>query len=194
MSVECTNGPDHGEVRWLDADEQTTWRSLLLCFQLLDETLDRQLQRDSGLHHSHYAILAALSEAPHGAMRMNELASMLRFSASRMTHAITSLERKSWVARTRCVDDGRGQFATLTDQGRLVLERAAPGHIAEVRRCIFDRLTPLQQRRLLDISETILDGLDRRDPGWPERLQRRSSRQESLVARARRGRTSGGDS
>ena len=72
MSVDRTNGPDHGEVRWLDADEQTTWRSLLLCFQLLDETLDRQLQRDSGLHHSHYAIMAALSEAPHRAMRMNE--------------------------------------------------------------------------------------------------------------------------
>lgn len=172
MSVDRASGPDDGDVRWLDADEQTTWRSLLLCFQLLDETLDRQLQRDSGLHHSQYAILAALSEAPHSAMRMNELASMLRFSASRMTHAITSLERKSWVARTRCVDDGRGQFATLTDHGRVVLERAAPGHIAEVRRCIFDRLSPLQQQRLLDICETILDRIDRREPGSPERPQR----------------------
>ena len=125
---------------------------------------------------------------------MNELASMLRFSASRMTHAIASLERKSWVARTRCADDGRGQVATLTDHGRVVLERAAPGHIAEVRRCIFDRLSPLQQQRLLDICETILDGIERRRPERPDRPQRRSSRQESLAARARREQTAGGGS
>lgn len=148
------------DVRWLSSDEQATWRALLLCYQLLDDALDRQLQRASGLPHSHYAILAALSEAPDGAMRMHELSSMLRFSPSRMTHAITSLERKGWAARSRCPEDGRGQYAALTATGRLVLERAAPGHIAEVRHRIFDRLTLTQQRQLRDISDTILEGFD----------------------------------
>ena len=162
MSADRTNSPSraHGDARWLDTAEQATWRALLLCSQLLDEALDRQLQRDSGLTHSHYAILAALSEAAHSAMRMNELASVLRFSSSRMTHAITSLERKGWVTRTRCPEDGRGQYAALTDPGRLVLEQVAPGHVTEVRRCVFDRLTPTRQRQLHDICTAILDGLD----------------------------------
>lgn len=150
----------HDDVRWLSSDEQATWRALLLCYQLLDDALDRQLQRASGLPHSHYAILAALSEAPDGAMRMHELSSMLRFSPSRMTHAISSLERKGWVARLRCAEDGRGQQATLTVEGRNVLERAAPGHTAEVRHRVFDRLTPTQQRQLRRICEAVLVGLD----------------------------------
>lgn len=162
MSDDHTSRRNHPrrDVRWLNADEQATWRTLLLCYQLLDDALDRQLQQDSGMPHSHYAILAVLSEAPNTAVRMSELASILRFSPSRMTHAIASLERKGWAARTRCPDDGRGQLAALTDRGRLVLEQAAPGHITEVRRRVFDPLTPNQQRQLRDICETLVDGLD----------------------------------
>jgi DNA-binding MarR family transcriptional regulator len=156
-----------GDVRWLDDDEQATWRALLLCQQLLDEALERQLRHDSGMAHSHYAILALLSEAPGAAMRMNELASVLRFSPSRMTHAISSLERKGWVTRRRCPDDGRGQHATLTGQGRAALEQAAPGHITEVRRRVFDRLSPTRQRQLRSICEAVLAGLDHQ---MPERI------------------------
>lgn len=152
------------DVGWLNGDEQATWRALLLCFQLLDEALERQLQHDSGMPHSHYAILAVLSEAPNSAMRMNELASILRFSPSRMTHAITSLERKGWATRLRCPEDGRGQHATLTGQGQQVLEQAAPGHTTEVRRRVFDRLSPTQQRQLRSICETVLAGLDHQPP------------------------------
>lgn len=171
MSADCTVPRDvsQGGVRWLNADEQATWRALLLCYQLLDDALDRQLQHDAGMPHSHYAILAALSEAPDSAMRMSELAAMLRFSPSRMTHAVASLERKGWAARARCPEDGRGQFAALTAHGRMVLERAAPGHIAEVRRRIFDRLTSTQQRQLRDICDTILDGLDPSSHASPHR-------------------------
>lgn len=146
----------------MDADEQATWRALRLCHQLLDEALDRQLQHDSGMPHSHYAILAVLSEAPGGAMRMNELSTVLRFSPSRMTHAISSLERKGWVERLRCPEDGRGQQATLTVEGRHILEQAAPGHTAEVRHRVFDRLTPTEQRQLRRICEAVLVGLDDR--------------------------------
>lgn len=156
-----TSGDD---VRWLDGDEQATWRALLVSFQLLDEALERQLQRDAGMSHSHYAILAALSEAPGSAMRMHELASMLRFSPSRMTHAIASLERKGWATRLRCPEDGRGQHATLTAAGRQVLEQAAPGHTAEVRRRVFDRLSSTQQRQLRRICEDVLAGLDQPPP------------------------------
>lgn len=168
MSADGTTVP-HDGVRWLSAEEQATWRALLLSYQLIDDALDRQLQHDSGMLHSHYAILAALSEAPGSTMRMSELAAMLRFSPSRMTHAVASLERKGRAARARCPDDGRGQLATLTDPGRIVLERAAPGHIAEVRRCIFDRLTSTQQHQLRGICDTILDGLDPSSHASPHR-------------------------
>lgn len=150
-------------VKWLSDEEQETWRAFLLSWQLLDEVLDRQMQEDSGMPHSHYAILAVLSEAPKSAMRMSELASILRFSPSRMTHAVSSLERKGLVRRMKCASDGRGQFAVLTDQGHDTVVNAAPGHVAEVRTRLFDRLTTTQISQLRQICDALLDGLNDQD-------------------------------
>lgn len=147
-------------TRWLDDDEQATWRAYLLATHLLDEALDRQLQRDAALPHAYYAILVALSEAPDQALRMTELAQLLRHSPSRTTHAIASLERAGHVERRRCPSDGRGQFAVLTPAGRAALEAAAPGHVDEVRRLVFDRLRPDQLEALRDVCTTLLAGLD----------------------------------
>jgi DNA-binding MarR family transcriptional regulator len=148
------------EPRWLDEDEQATWQSYLAATRLLDETLDRQLQNEAGMPHTYYGILAQLSDAPDGRMRMSDLARLVRASPSRMTHAITSLEHKGWVRREQCPTDRRGQLAVLEPAGRKMLEEKAPGHVAEVRARLFDRLTAEQVTQLRAICESILDGLD----------------------------------
>ncbi|MFI5041822.1 MAG: MarR family winged helix-turn-helix transcriptional regulator, partial [Acidimicrobiales bacterium] len=127
------------DTKWLTDEEQTAWRAYLLAFRLLEADLDRQLQRDSGLAHTHYGILVALSEAPDRTLRMNDLATLQRFSQSRLTHAVARLERAGYVVRQRCPSDGRGQLARLTPAGMAALEAAAPGHAAEVRAKVFDR-------------------------------------------------------
>jgi DNA-binding MarR family transcriptional regulator len=147
-------------VRWLSASEQATWRRYLLATNLLDEALDRQLMRDARLAHAHYAVLVALSEAPDRRLRMRELAERVRFSQSRMTHAIASLQRREWVRREPCPTDRRGQVAIITDAGLARLEAAAPGHVSEVRARVFDRLSPAQVAALDDICATLLAGLD----------------------------------
>jgi DNA-binding MarR family transcriptional regulator len=153
-------------TRWLTDEEQATWRSYILSTQLLDETLDRQLLRDSNMPHTYFAILVALSDVPGRRMRMNDLARLLRFSQSRMTHAMKSLEGKGWVRREQCPTDRRGQEAVLNDEGMRALEAAAPGHVAEVRAHVFDLLSPEQVANLRDICETLLTGLD--PPECPE--------------------------
>ena len=146
--------------KWLDEREQQAWRAFVLATQLLWEDLDRQLQRDAGLAHSHYGILVALSEAPDRTMRMNDLASLQRFSQSRLTHAISRLERDGYVERHQCESDRRGQFAVLTDAGMAAMRAIAPGHAAEVRRKVFDRLSAEQVDALADVCDTLLEGLD----------------------------------
>jgi len=143
-------------TRWLTDDEQATWRAFETAARLIDAELDGQLVRDSQMTHSHYAILVSLSEAPDGRVRMGELAQRLRYSASRMSHAITRMERSGWARRQKCPDDGRGQEAVITDAGRRVLVDAAPGHVGEVRRLLFDRLSEADQHRLREICERLL--------------------------------------
>jgi len=148
-------------AEWLTDDEQAAWRAYLLAFQLLWEDLDRQLQRDAGLAHSHYGILVALSEAPCHRLRMSDLAQLQRYSQSRLTHAIARLERDGYVVREQCPTDRRGQNAVLTPAGMKALEAAAPGHVAEVRAKVFDRLSDAQVAALRDVCENLLEGLDR---------------------------------
>ncbi|GAA0934644.1 MarR family winged helix-turn-helix transcriptional regulator [Nonomuraea longicatena] len=142
-------------TRWLDESEQRTWRNFLAMTQLVNEALDRQLQRDAGMPHTYYMILVALSESPGRAMRMNELAHRARSSQSRLSHAVARLEERGWVRRTPCDSDRRGNVAVLTDAGFDALASAAPGHVAEVRECLFDALTPEQLRALDEICTAV---------------------------------------
>ena len=41
-------------TRWLDADEQRTWRAFLSASRTLMDTLDRELQHDAGMPHAYY--------------------------------------------------------------------------------------------------------------------------------------------
>ena len=148
------------ETRWLDADEQRTWRAFLEASQLLFERLDRQLQRDAGLSHADYEILARLSEADGQRLRMSELASCTLFSRSRLSHAVARLERDGMVRRQSCPSDGRGTFAVLTPEGYDALACAAPAHVEEVRRQVFDHLSPAQIDELHRISDAIRERLD----------------------------------
>jgi DNA-binding MarR family transcriptional regulator len=146
-------------TRWLDEDEQQTWRAFLGATRLVLEQLDRELQRDSGIPHTYYEILVRLSEAPDRALRMSALADRSQSSRSRLSHAVSRLEENGWVERRSCADDKRGQVAHLTEAGFAALAAAAPGHVEGVRAHVFDPLTPVQVTQLREISTALVDAV-----------------------------------
>ncbi len=154
------------EVRWLDGDEQRTWRSFLTATRLLFDRVERQLQHGAGLPHAYYEIMVRLSEAEGRTLRMSQLASSSLSSRSRLSHAVARMEEAGWVRRRACVDDRRGQLAELTDEGMARLVAAAPGHVEEVRTLVFDKLTPQQHQQLREISDVLTEGLSDA-PQWP---------------------------
>ncbi|MGW7644967.1 MarR family winged helix-turn-helix transcriptional regulator [Streptomyces bobili] len=156
--------PAH-EPQWLTAEEQRIWRSYLHATTLLEDHMDRQLQRDAGMPHVYYGLLVKLAESPHRRLRMTELARDAKITRSRLSHAVARLERNGWVRREDCPSDKRGQFAVLTDDGLDVLRNAAPGHVAAVRNALFGRLTPEQQKSLGEIMEIVAEGLQPNEAG-----------------------------
>ncbi|MFC9604830.1 MarR family winged helix-turn-helix transcriptional regulator [Streptomyces niveus] len=144
---------------WLSAEEQSVWQAYLQATTLLEDHLDRQLQRDAGMPHIYYALLVHLARAPHHRMRMTRLAQNAKITRSRLSHAIARLERHGWVRREDCPSDKRGQNAILTAEGEEVLRRSAPGHVAAVRQAIFDRLGPEQVTQLGEIMRVLAEGL-----------------------------------
>jgi len=149
-----------GATRWLTDEEQDVWRAYLHATTLLEDHLDRQLQRDAGMPHIYYGLLVQLSQAPRRRMRMTELARNVKITRSRLSHAVARLEKNGWVRREECPSDKRGQNAVLTDDGYAMLSRSAPGHVDAVRQAMFDRLTPEQVSSLGDIMRVIAGGLE----------------------------------
>src|SRR4051812_12572050 len=149
-------------TRWLDAEEQRAWRAYMYSWMLLEDRLDRELTRETGISHAYYEILVQLSEAADRQLRMSELAERCLSSRSRLSHAVSRLEERDWVRRQVCAEDGRGQLAVLTDEGFAALEAAAPVHVEGVRSHLFDQLTPEQVEHMRDLGETLLRHLDGR--------------------------------
>ena len=147
---------DTREPHWLDEDQQQAWVSLVAMMLLLPAALDTQLQRDAGISSFEYQVLSGLSTAAERTMRMSRLAALTEGSLSRLSQVVARLEKRGWVRRMPDPADGRYTLAILSDTGWDTVVAAAPGHVAEVQRLIFDPLTKAQQRQLRDISQRIV--------------------------------------
>jgi len=147
------------EPRWLDEDQQQAWRTLVGIMLRLPAALDTQLQRDAGISAFEYQVLSGLSTAPERTMRMSRLAALTEGSLSRLSQVVARLEKRGWIRRTPDPADGRYTLAILTDTGWDTAAAAAPGHVAEVQRLIFDPLTKAQQRQLRDIGQRIMHAI-----------------------------------
>jgi len=152
-------------TRWLTPEEQRAWRAYIAASHLLEDTIDRQLQQEAGMPHLYYSILANLSEAPDRRLRMTDLAERTKITRSRLTYAVTRLEKDGALRREGCPSDKRGSIAVLTDEGMSLLERTAPGHVETVRTALFDHLTAEQVGQLEEICAGVARGLEGDAPG-----------------------------
>ena len=144
----------------LTREQNDAWRSLVLATHVLDDALDRQSQRDGGLPHAYYKVLIFLYEAPERRMTMSALAETLRFSLSRMTHAIASMEKSGWLLRSIDPDDRRVRVVQLTADGVALVRHVSPRQVTDVREKAFAQLSPQQVEQLAAIGRALVAGLD----------------------------------
>ena len=146
--------------RWLSADELRAWLPLGGLLLRLPAALDAQMQRDSGLSHFEYLVLANLSEAPERTRRMSALAALANGSLSRLSHVVKRLEARGWIRRTPCPADGRYTNAVLTPAGWEKVVASAPGHVEAVRTLILDALSTAELDQLGAVARRILERLE----------------------------------
>ncbi|HEX5290286.1 MAG TPA: MarR family transcriptional regulator [Streptosporangiaceae bacterium] len=151
---------EQAQTRWLSESEQQAWRAFLNACRRLFPEMDAHLQHVAGIPHAYYEILVRLSEAPGRELRMTQLADASTSSKSRLSHAVARLEARGWIERLACPTDRRGQIARLTDEGFAALDAAAHQHVDQVRRMVFDQLTPAQVEQLAAISAAIEAGVE----------------------------------
>ncbi|MFE2944591.1 MarR family winged helix-turn-helix transcriptional regulator [Streptomyces sp. NPDC059255] len=81
-------------------------------------------------------------------------------SLPRPSQAVGRLEKRGWVRRTPDPADGRYTLAILTGDGLDKIAATAPGHVAEVRRLVFDPMTKAQPKQLREIGARVLGAVN----------------------------------
>ncbi|HHU66263.1 MAG TPA: MarR family transcriptional regulator [Corynebacterium sp.] len=155
------------DVEWLSDQESETWMNVWSFHVWLPSRLEAQLKRDAGISHYDYFALVQLWKAPQHVLRMSELAATSDMTLSHLSRVITRLEKQDLVRRLPDPGDGRSTLAELTSDGLALFEQAAPGHVSEVRRLIFDNLEPEEQRHFSEAMSKIVAAIDNEERRLP---------------------------
>jgi DNA-binding MarR family transcriptional regulator len=147
------------EPHWLDERESKTWTDFLTACSTVTRKIEQSLRENSGLTTQQYDVLANLSNAPGGELRMTELAGAVLLAKSSVTYQVGQLEKAGLVRRTSCEGDDRGVSASLTEMGWRKLREAAPAHVASVRTHFIDVMSESEFAALAHGLGALADGL-----------------------------------
>src|SRR6187431_3359778 len=106
----ATMVPMSPEAPWLSHRQELVWRGWLRLNAELSATLQRELQDDAGLSMPDFEVLVHLTDNPQGRVRISDLARLLHWERSRVSHHVKRMEGRGLVQRTECPEDGRGAF------------------------------------------------------------------------------------
>src|ERR1700755_3492445 len=143
------------EPNWLNAREDRAWRAFMHAHHQLLVHLNRGLQ-ESGLSDADYEVLAVLSALDGDRMPARDLCNALIWEKTRLSHQVRRMEKDGLVGRVPNPDDARSTLVCLLPAGRVAIEKAAPEHVADVRRNFIDLLTTAELDMLATLGERVL--------------------------------------
>jgi DNA-binding MarR family transcriptional regulator len=161
----------------LSATQLGAYFALIETSSLLRHAVEQQLQDVGDLSYVQFQLLATLGDAPEGRMRMTDLADGVVYSRSGLTYQAQTLEKRGLVTRTPSREDERSIEVALTDEGRNVLGRVFPGHIATLDDLLFSPLTDTDIETLADILTRTRDHMRQTPPRSATPRRRRNERQ-----------------
>lgn len=110
-------------------------------------------------------VLIRLARSPDERLRMTRLARDMTMSTSGLTRLIDRVEAAGHVRRESCPEDRRGLRAVLTPEGREIVARAAPLHVADLERLLAAPLADGELAQLTDLLRRVRDHV--RSPDTP---------------------------
>jgi DNA-binding MarR family transcriptional regulator len=125
---------------WLSPPQKRAWVAYMRVQLRMNYEINRQLQQDSDLSLADYHVLNALSNAPDHKLQITDLAALIGWERSRLSHQVRRLCERGLTKRVQSEDDGRATDAVLTKKGLNAIVAAAPDHVALVKKLFFEPL------------------------------------------------------
>ncbi len=148
-------------------DQLRIWRDYIETAQTLRTLLGRRLLSESSLSAADYQVLLALTEAPQRTLRSSELAALIDWERSRLSHHLGRMEKRRLIRRLPCADEVHGVDVSATALGREAFRAGSVPHLRAVRELFVDALTAEQLAHLDDIAGALRRHLER-DAGEDE--------------------------
>lgn len=145
---------DNVETKLSDA-EMRAWQAFLHAHHQVTRRLDAELRSEHELPLNAYDVLLRLARAPEQRLRMTDLAERVMMSPSGLTRVVDRLAAQGLVRRERFVGDARVMHATLTEDGRRLLRRAARTHLRGIRQHFTGQLTRDQLQQVASALEGL---------------------------------------
>ncbi|OUE07348.1 Transcriptional regulator HosA [Clavibacter michiganensis] len=120
--------------------ELHVWREYLETAEAVRRTLASDFQSTSGISTGDYGVMLALSEAPEHRLRSSDLADVVGWERSRLSHHLRRMEERGLIRRDRDASDSRGAWITLTAEGATVFRSSSSSHLRLVREVFIDAL------------------------------------------------------
>lgn len=128
----------------LDESERDLWHAFKRASEAVRAQVAAEITRSTGLSDADFGIVTRLGDAG-GRMRQNELAALMGWHRSRLSHQLSRMAERDLVRR---LDADGGVTVEITAIGRAAAEQARPVHAAAVRDNLIN-VIPAEQREWL---------------------------------------------
>ncbi len=142
----------------IDNNRLAAWQAFLQTHSGVLKTLEREMEGEQRLPLTWYDVLAWLSHAPKGQLRMQTLANSVVLSRSGITRLVDRMILAGLVKRQSCPSDRRGWYAIITAKGRDAFESARPGHLRGIQEHFLNYLSDEDIQALRSALSKILEG------------------------------------
>jgi DNA-binding MarR family transcriptional regulator len=139
----------------LSPRELRIWHAFFSMGEDVLERVGRDIARATGLSGSEFGVLSRLAAFGKGEMRQQDLATVMGWEKSRLSHQLSRMENRKLIERRAA--DGRATLVVLTKSGREKLESALPIRADSVRRNLLSRLTSEQIDMIIRVSNLLAD-------------------------------------
>lgn len=135
------------------------WRDIVILRRKVERALEHRLQRDAAVSVADFEILTTLCGAPDGRLRARDLADVLGWEKSRLSHQVTRMQGRGLVTRQECPTDLRGTWIVISEEGHAAAARGLDGH-AEVLREHFAVLDDVERSELDERVARVIRSTD----------------------------------
>ena len=139
----------------LSPRELRIWHAFVSMGEDVLERVGRDIARATGLSGSEFGVLSRLAAYGRGEMRQQDLATVMAWEKSRLSHQLSRMEERKLIDRRP--GERRATLVTLTKIGRAKLALALPVRAESVRRNLRARLTPKQIDTIIRVSNLLGD-------------------------------------